>query len=108
MPLARLLQQANEDDGMIGKVFADARKIRAHGNAEVTQRRRRANTRAHEKRRRMDAAERNDDLAPVKCFLLAADPGRDPGGATPLEHQAGDRGLGADLRLARRRTSVPR
>ena len=64
--MAGLLQQADEDDGMIGKIFADAGKIRAHRNAEVAQRRRRAKSRAHEKCRRMDAAERDDDLAPVK------------------------------------------
>ena len=47
----------------------------------------------------MDATERDDDFAPVKNFLLAAGPDRNPGGATPLEHKAGDCGISADAKI---------
>src|ERR1700681_1759732 len=85
----RMLQQADEDDGVIGEVLADAREIRAHLDAELAQVRRRSDARSQQEGGRMDAAGGQNDLARAKLSLLAADPGSNAGDAAALEREAG-------------------
>src|SRR5262245_3593267 len=97
-----MLQQTDEYDGMVREIFADSGQIRAHFDAELAQMRRRPYSRAHQKRRRMQAAEREDDLSRAQCFLLSAETDADAGGAPALEYQAGRDGAVDDHQIAAR------
>ena len=68
LPHARLLQHAEEQDGVVRQVLPDAGHVGTHLDAVLAQMRGRADAHLHQEVRRVDAAERADHLAAVKVF----------------------------------------
>src|SRR5690242_3439092 len=100
LPRTALLQKPNKNDGMVGQVFADRRKIGADLDSKLAQRGRASDAGPHQQGRRMDAAQRHNDLAGEKLFQLTADPDAHTDGAAAFEQKAGHKGIADDLEIA--------
>ena len=84
LPRAGLHVKSDEQQRMVGQVGTDARKVGTHRNAMLTQMRGRTDAAAHQHRRRMDAAQADDNLAPGEFLGLSADVHADAGGAVAV------------------------
>src|SRR3984885_15509038 len=94
LPRPGLLQETEEDDGVIGEILPHAGKLGAYVDAEFAQFRRRTEPGPNQKWGRMNAAERDDNVAAKKSLVHPADGDRNSGGAAALEQQVGDQSIG--------------
>src|SRR5262245_19962305 len=88
---ARLLVQADEHDGVVGKVLAYPRQIGTHLDAILLQMICWADALLHQKVRRVDTAQRTNHLAREKYLLLDADPRFHSGDTAAFEHKGSHR-----------------
>src|SRR6516162_3043439 len=89
LPRAGVLQEADKHDGVVGQILADARKIRAHLDAELAQLCGRPNARSQQECGREDAARRQDDLARAESLFLAVDARGNAAYPAAIEYEAG-------------------
>ncbi len=72
LPRVATLQQADEHDGVVGQILADAGQIGTHLDAMLVQMAGGPMPAAHQEGGRMHAARGQDDLAASNCLHLAA------------------------------------